>query len=71
MNSLLCVVTRPLNATSRDDARLGTPQDFFLGLVIWGVLDPSNIFVSSTTGPVVIAMGKYCPEHEAEDCPGG
>jgi len=31
--------------------------DFFLGLVIWGVLDPSNIFVSSTTGPVVIAMG--------------
>lgn len=36
-------------------------QDFFLGLVIWGVLDPSNIFVSTTTGPVIIAMGKCTP----------
>lgn len=31
--------------------------DFFLGLIIWGVLDPSNIFVSSTTGPILVAMG--------------
>jgi glycerol uptake facilitator-like aquaporin len=25
-------------------------------MVIWGVLDPSNIFVSTTTGPVLIAL---------------
>jgi len=31
--------------------------DFFLGLIIWGVLDPSNIFVTAPSGTVVVAFG--------------
>lgn len=33
-------------------------QDFYIGLVIWGALDPANIFVSMSSVPITIAVGE-------------
>lgn len=39
-------------------SRLKFAQDFFLGLVIWAALDPTNFFAPPVLGPFIIA-GAY------------
>ena len=39
-----------------------TTQDFCIGMIVWGVIDPSNIFISSTTLPIIIGLGKDPPK---------
>ena len=42
-------------------------QDFLVGVIIWGVLDPANIFVVNSTIPVIIGLSEYILQfHDGE-----